>query len=325
MSQDRPATVDDFTQVTHRLLASFKRRRPLRAGSLITTVFGDSLASRKCEVSLSGLIALMAPFGLTERLVRTSIGRLAKDDWVAALRVGRLSYYRLSKSGEERFAAATHRIYAAPLDRWDGIWTTLIVPAHIARDARDRIRDTLRWSGFGQLVPGVYLYPGMDCQDARGLIAADGGTSVLALRVRSESSEGDRRMIAQGWDLADLERRYSRFIARFSPAWQTLMQRTMPEPRDCFHIRTLLIHEYRKVHLLDPQLPRPLLPPDWAGNAAYELCRRLYRQIAARSDEYVQSMLNTRDGPLPPPDVQARLRFAPATEVAGRDPQQNRE
>jgi len=314
--------MDEFTQVAHRLLVAFRRRRPLRAGSLITTVFGDSLAARKCEVSLSGLIDLMAPFGLTERLVRTSIGRLAKDDWVAAQRVGRLSYYRLSASGEERFAAATHRIYAAPLDRWEGIWTMLIVPSQTGRDARERIRDTLRWSGFGQMVPGVYLYPGMDCDDARRLIAADGGTSVLVLQVRSESADGDRRMIAQGWNLADLERRYTRFITRFAPAWQAVMQGPLPDPQHCFHIRTLLIHEYRKVHLLDPQLPRPLLPPDWAGNAAYELCRRLYRQIVARSDEYVQSMLATRYGPLPPPDARTQLRFAPAAEAAGDDPKQ---
>lgn len=322
MSRGRTTGMDDFAQEAHRLLGAFRRRRPLRAGSLITTVFGDSLAARKCEVSLSGLIALMAPFGLTERLVRTSIGRLAKDGWVAAQRVGRLSYYRLSVSGEDRFAAATQRIYAAPLNRWDGIWTTLIVPSQLGRDARDRIRDTLRWSGFGQIAPGVYLYPGIDCQDARRLIAADAGTSVMVLQARSETAEGDRQMIGQGWDLADLERRYSRFIARFAPAWQAITQGPMPDPQHCFHVRTLLIHEYRKVHLLDPQLPRLLLPQDWAGNAAYEMCRQMYRRIASRSDAYVQSMLSTRSGPLPAPDVRVELRFAPAAETAGHDPHQ---
>ena len=124
----------DFADIARGLLRAFRQRRPLRGGSLITTVFGDSLAARNCEVSLSGLIELLAPFGLTERLVRTSIGRLAQDDWVTAHRVGRLSFYRLSAAGNVRFAAATRRIYAAPGEEWRGFWTTLIVaPGEEAR------------------------------------------------------------------------------------------------------------------------------------------------------------------------------------------------
>jgi len=311
----RPA---DFSQVARQLLGAFKRRRPLRGGSLITTVFGDSLAARQCEVSLAGLIGLLAPFGLTERLVRTSIGRLAQDDWMVAHRVGRLSYYRLSAAGEERFAAATRRIYAAPKEQWRGSWTTLIVPAETDRPERERIRDALRWSGFGQPAPGVYVHPEMDSAVAARLVSDDAAApAVLALQARSESVHGDRRMIEHGWDLDELERRYTRFISGFAPALQALKRGPLPDPQHCFHIRTLLIHEYRKVHLLDPQLPRPLLPRDWAGNAAYELCQSLYRQIADRSDDYVQSMLTTRNGgALPPPAAEIRLRFAAPGEAS---------
>ena len=310
MIRSSAKSAQDFSQAARQLLGAFKRRHPLRGGSLIITVFGDSLAARQCEVSLSGLIELMAPFGLTERLVRTSIGRLAQDDWVVAHRIGRLSYYRLSAAGEERFAAATRRIYAAPKEQWRGTWTTLIVPAETERAARDRVRDTLRWSGFGQLAPGVYVHPEIDAAIAARLVGSEPGAPALLLQARSESAEGDRRMIERGWDLDELERRYTRFIAGFAPALLALKREPTPHPQDCFHIRTLLIHEYRKVHLLDPQLPRPLLPQDWAGNAAYELCQSLYRQIAQRSDEYVQSMLTTSGGALPPPAAEVYQRFA---------------
>ena len=43
----------------------------------------------------------MQPFGLTERLVRTSVARLAPDDWLASRRSGRLSEYRLSHAGPD--------------------------------------------------------------------------------------------------------------------------------------------------------------------------------------------------------------------------------
>ena len=35
-------------------------------------------------MTLGSLIRLAAPFGLTERLVRTSVARLARDGWLAA-------------------------------------------------------------------------------------------------------------------------------------------------------------------------------------------------------------------------------------------------
>ena len=82
------------------LVSRFRRQRPLRGGSLIITVFGDALAPRGGAITLRSLIALLAPFGLTERLVRTSVVRLADDDWLAAGRVGRLSEYRLSAVGD---------------------------------------------------------------------------------------------------------------------------------------------------------------------------------------------------------------------------------
>ena len=61
------------------LLARFRRQRPLRSGSLLITILGDAIAPRGGAVTLGSLITLARPFGLTERLVRTSVGRLAKE------------------------------------------------------------------------------------------------------------------------------------------------------------------------------------------------------------------------------------------------------
>ena len=48
------------------------KAEPPRARSLIVTVWGDALAPHGGTVWLAGLIRLMAPFGINERLVRTS-------------------------------------------------------------------------------------------------------------------------------------------------------------------------------------------------------------------------------------------------------------
>src|SRR5271157_4390321 len=108
------------------LLARFRRQRPLRGGSLIITIFGDCIMPRGGAVSLGSLIALGAPFGLNERLVRTATARLAQEGWLEGRRVGNPSEYRLSARGRERFAEATVRIYGGPASEWSGRWTLVV-------------------------------------------------------------------------------------------------------------------------------------------------------------------------------------------------------
>ena len=61
------------------LLGRFRRQRPLRSGSLLMTILGDAIAPRGGRVTLGSLIRLAEPLGLPERLVRTSVARLAQD------------------------------------------------------------------------------------------------------------------------------------------------------------------------------------------------------------------------------------------------------
>src|SRR4029453_14301246 len=58
-----------------------RSRHPPRAKSLVVTVWGDAIAPHGGAVWLSGLIKLLAPLGLNERLVRTSVYRLAQEGW----------------------------------------------------------------------------------------------------------------------------------------------------------------------------------------------------------------------------------------------------
>ena len=52
---------------------------------------------------LGSLIGLLERLGVNERLVRTTVFRLAKDDWLLAETEGRRSNYVLSPIGRRRF------------------------------------------------------------------------------------------------------------------------------------------------------------------------------------------------------------------------------
>src|SRR5580698_9902375 len=148
------------------LVARFRRQRPLRGGSLIVTLFGDSILPRGGVVALGSLIELTAPFGLNERLVRTAASRLVLEGWIEGRRTGKLSEYRLSKNGRSLFVEATKRIYGEPGTAWSGRWTLIVVPPMRAAQ-RKEIRDELMWLGFGEISATVFAHPEFDSQTLR--------------------------------------------------------------------------------------------------------------------------------------------------------------
>ena len=300
---------DRLTQATHTLVAKFQRQRPVRAGSLLITLFGDAIAPRGGTVTLGSLIRLVQPFGITDRLVRTSVGRLAKDGWLDFRRAGRQSEYVLTAHGKSRFAEATQRIYAEAPQSWDGHWTLILLPPG-PRIRRETIREEMSWLGFGQVSAGVLAHASRSVADTRSQLAElsiDG--SAIVMRAASEGVDADRALLQAGWDLAELARSYQRFVASFEPVREVLAARSTPQPETAFVIRTLLIHEYRKIHLRDPLLPHSLLPRDWIGAKAYELCGELYRRVFAAAEQHISAAAETLDSKLATPSRETYRRF----------------
>ena len=270
------------------------------------TVFGDAIAPHGGTVWLAGLIALLAPFGINERAVRTTVFRLAAEGWLKGTQVGRRSHYALTENGRRRFEAAFRKIYGVTDTAWDGRWCIVIEAGKPLSPARRRaLRDQLGWSGFGQVGTGVWAHPTLDeaaaatlCEELRArnhVVVMHGATD------GGEISSPLAGMVRQGWDLERLERDYRAFIERFRPVLRAL-ERTPPEsldPEQCFMVRTLAIHEYRRVMLRDPLLPPALLPERWPGASARELCRELYRMTQRETEKHLVATLEAPEGPLP--------------------------
>ena len=292
------------------LIAEFQSRPSLRAGSLITTIFGDSIAPRGGVVWLGSLIQAMSEFGISERLVRTSVFRLAKDGWLQSNQVGRRSYYSLTDEGRERFEQATHRIYGEPTTDWDGKWCLLLLSALGAQD-KERVRKEVGWLGFGAMSANVLAHPTPDMPDLditlRRLKLAEDVVVMSAETLRSDAAM--RRLAQSGWNLNDIDSRYENFVTMFRPVLATLRKTRNVQPKTAFLLRTLLIQEYRKVLLRDPQLPSELLPTNWHGTPAYQLCRNLYVGMQCAADDYLTTTMETADGPLPLPNKSVSSRF----------------
>jgi phenylacetic acid degradation operon negative regulatory protein len=147
-------------------------------------------------------------------------------------------------------------------------------------------------------------------QDARTQLAElKLDADVLLMSATSEGADADRALVEAGWDLAELARGYKRFVDAFTPVREQAVGRSALPAETAFIIRTLLIHEYRKIHLRDPLLPHSLLPTDWIGTQAYDVCRSLYRAVFAAADEHVSTVAETLSGKLERASRQTYRRF----------------
>jgi phenylacetic acid degradation operon negative regulatory protein len=302
------------------IVDEFRSRPTLRAGSLITTVFGDSIAPRGGTVWLGSLIRAMSEFGISERLVRTSVYRLGKDGWLQSRQLGRRSFYSLTDEGRVKFAIAGHRIYGEPATGWEGTWCLLLLSG-LDTSARDIVRRESAWLGFGALSTNVLAHPSPDLTDLGATLErlrVDGDVVVINGRtIRSE--DGMRKMVRAAWNLDDIDKRYEQFVNRFRPLYKSLRHSRDINAKTAFVTRTMLIQEYRKVLLRDPQLPVELLPTGWHGTAAYQLCRNLYLGLFRRADDYLSDTMETADGPLPPPARSYLGRFGGLESAPGEE------
>ena len=218
--------------------------------------------------------------------------------------------------GRERFEQATQKIYGEPVSSWDGEWTTVLMSG-VEPATKELVRKELSWIGFGSLSPNVLAHPapdmaGLDLALERLGLAHD----LVVMTGRTVRNEpGMRALVQDSWNLGDIDQRYASFVERFRPLIKAHGKDANVAPKSAFLVRTLLIQEYRKALLRDPLLPVELLPRDWHGTAAYQLCRNLYRAVYAPADRYLEENMETADGPLPPPSRAYWQRFGGLEET----------
>ena len=283
---------------------------PPRAKSLIVTIWGDALAPHGGAVWLAGLIRLMAPFHVNDRLVRTSVFRLARDGWLDASAHGRRSRYRLTREGARRFDDAYRRIYDRPPEAWHGEWELVLVNG-IPAGRRGALRDELAWAGFGEVGAGNFLRPSEPGRPLPSILATAGvGNRVLI--ARAADFPGARPLATaadHAWDLGALAAHYRQFLQRFGAVIERFRAGGVHDPAQCFVVRTLLIHAYRRVLLRDPLLPAALLPLDWPGAAAYALCRDFYRLTHRSAEAHLAATLVDEGAPWPSANAAFYARF----------------
>lgn len=291
----------DTNAAVRELVAAFNRRKPVRAGSLIVTLYGDAIVPRGGSLSLGDITRIMQLFRIDSGHVRTAISRLTTEKWLERKKVGRNTFYRLSKVGEGEFAEATKRIY----------FVRKAETAHAIRlallngEAKSRASQRKALEAAGFVAFNAMTYVSVDPR-AAPKIAKE--IHLLETPVSKDAIE----IIRASYGLEALAERYGEFLALFRKLREALLKGTQLSDGDALVVRLLLIQEFRRIVLRDPVLPSSLVPMEWPGEEARRLAGEVYQRVLKGSERELDLCQADETHKLPKPDSSLSQRFAAA-------------
>jgi phenylacetic acid degradation operon negative regulatory protein len=274
---------------------------------MVITIFGDVIAPHGGEIWLGSLIEVLNILGLNDRLVRTTVSRLAKKNWIESTQIGRKSFYHLTDYGIRSFASATPRIYSGPLKGWDNKWRMVILPTYLKDKAlkakKDQLRKELKWLSFGALTNNLFIHSNPDLDMVGHIISKLDLTEEVIIvndaSLKRTSNNAGENLLEKCWPLEKLAALYQVFIENYQPVLAMLERGDALTPEEALAIRILMINKYRKISLQDPLLPASLLPEEWEGMIAHNLCRKIYRLLLKPSEIFIEANLETISGKMP--------------------------
>ena len=298
-------------RITQDIVARRVAERSISGTSMVVTVFGDSVSQHGGWIWLGSLIKALEPFGFGERSVRTAVNRLAKQDWLKVDRVGRRSYFCFTGQAQAHYERAARRIYSVGRKEWDGYWT-LVLFSGLPGGKREALVKSLSWQGFSSLAGGVYARPSAEREEVDETIGGldlTGQVTVLRASTQDTHSQSAIRDLAhRKWNLDGIKVLYDEYLDFYRPLARELRPDELTPARS-FWLRTLMVHDYRRILLRDPGFPDLVLPTGWFGFAACELIKRTYKVLAPSSVQYICGKLENAEGPMPAPGRRFHRRF----------------
>lgn len=256
----------------------------VRVQDLVETLFG--LYADGGPLPVSALVSLLGAAGIEAGAARSTVSRL-KSKGVLVRESARQPTYRMSAE-HSSFHGGDARVFAPERADPDDPWTLVVFSVPEAeRHRRYRLRSVLAGSGFGFVAGGVAIAPSTAAATARERLAAHGLTAYAEFF--AALPEGLAEKVSQWWDLDDLHRRYTDFLAEYRPVLSRWKRRAArldacaagdETSRLAFGDHLRLVTAWREFPYTDPNIPLEFLPRGWLAPRAKQLFWDLDGQLA---------------------------------------------
>jgi len=268
-------------------------KRKIRTITIILTLFGSYVNPRGGKVWVGSLIKLLEPFGLSSNAIRLALSRMSKQNLIRSQKIDRKSYYSLTAKGNQWMLYGQRWTLEKECRPWDKKWRLLVynIPEE-SRYLRDTLREELKGMGFGNLSSSLWISPFNFKEKMAKLFGKIKVTGyVETFEAKYTGLVEGRELAARAWDIKGLEERYRSFIGKYSPIFvrhkERIKRNETIDLGKCFAGRFRVTAEYIGIALYDPMLPLELLPDDWAGITAENICLEYRKLLAPEANKFV--------------------------------------
>ncbi|MFC8178749.1 PaaX family transcriptional regulator C-terminal domain-containing protein [Rhodococcus sp. NPDC057297] len=261
-----------MSQVTDMTAAS-AATRPSAGGSArsaLISILGEFVDPYGRPVRTAALLYALTRMGYAEPASRQAIARAGASELITAQRDGRETKWTVTDRGHRIFTDGATRVFpdSSRTRPWDGRWLIVIAPVPEShRTVRKKLYAGLRWAGFGNPSPGVWITPHVDrLTEATDMVDSLGLTSNTLSFIGSPADIGitEDEIVQRSWDLGKIADAYDHLLIKFADK-----RGLSGEDAFCTHLD--LVESLRQTPYMDPHLPEALLP-DWSG---LEVVRKL--------------------------------------------------
>lgn len=260
------------------LMTDLHKTGRLRVWSLLVTILGDVAQPRGEAMSMADLLSITDHMKIESGAVRTALSRLSKEGWVISTKSGRTSSYAFSASGRATYETASARVYAGSYAPEHTDWVIAILPPARAKD-RQTMQKILNDTSALQTQSGVAMWPGSLAPEAGlleqlGCLCFTGELGHTPDWVKFECAPPKAETLA----------------TRFLEKYHNLSQFDGELPAiDALIARVLIMHDWRRMLLRYPIVPRDLQPDHWSMPQAHTLMTAVYRGLINRSETHWRS------------------------------------
>ncbi len=278
----------------------------LRVWSLIVTIFGDAIEPRGGVLRLYALQQILNRMGIGDNAIRTAMSRLASDGWLKRKRIGRASYYSPTVMAKRENAKASETIYRGSESttsiKIDG--SVCFAVSKLSGGFSVETKLLLHDADFGFVGNKTAVLP----KTGDEVIKYD-FPEVVFLNAREKIDEGIVDILQAAKFYKDFHDNYQTFADQAEDLKTKLKKCKSLSPIDAMVLRSLLVHNWRRIVLRDVQWPKFARNKNWAGFRAQALMAKLYDELLEPSENWLDQIDATPEGKLPKASPKLYRRF----------------
>jgi phenylacetic acid degradation operon negative regulatory protein len=263
--------------------------------SILLFVFNAFLTEKNVIIlPLKKIFNILLPFQKNETAIRMGLSRGVKNGLLVNVKKNNEVYYQLTQQAIEalKYWGLTLAAFQQRIPLQQAIWNERWNIVFFTESCPDGLDHALKKLGYGNWNNQMWISP-YDLSGEVASLAIKHDSGKLLFQFRGELTGGVKQgdIVAQVWNVKDLNKKYARFIAELESEAGSL-------DKEAFNGGKVLpfLHQHglKLFELIqeDPQLPLQLLSPSWQGLNALDRFMSIRTELLHIANRYINGVLS---------------------------------